>query len=58
MREQAFAHFQGKEHQASTTSNCNIKGEPPTANYIMESLNPLGDRMIVFVVFVRLEHFL
>lgn len=37
MREQAFAHFQGKEHQASTTSICNTKGKPPIANYIMES---------------------
>lgn len=37
MREQAFAYFQGKEHQASNTSICNIKGEPPIANYIMES---------------------
>lgn len=38
LREQGFPHFQGKEHQARATSNCNIKGEPPViANYITES---------------------
>lgn len=60
MWEQAFVHFQGREHQTSTTSNCNIKGEPLiiTLWNLHVSLNPLGDRMIKFVVYVRLEHFL